>query len=125
MIKLDHLEIAVDDCKASSVFYVDNLGFKVEFEVPDRKVIAIQDEFDFTIFLSQQPNAPRPRSCVLTLQVADVDALHRQLSARGVVFTEPPSRLFWGYGAELRDPSDYLVRLWDEETMRKHGTRSK
>jgi hypothetical protein len=26
---------------------------------------------------------------------------------------------FWGYGPELKDPDGYLVRLWDERTMRE------
>jgi catechol 2,3-dioxygenase-like lactoylglutathione lyase family enzyme len=31
---------------------------------------------------------------------------------------EIPDKLFWGYGAELRDPDGYLIYLWDERTMR-------
>ena len=120
MIKLDHLEIYVDDREEARRFYVEHLGFRVEFEVPERKLIAIQDDFDFTLFLSEQ-RTPKPRSCALTLQVADVEGLHRELAGRGVVFEQPPRRLFWGYGAELRDPSDYLLRLWDAATMRKYA----
>ncbi|HKP64128.1 MAG TPA: VOC family protein [Polyangiales bacterium] len=119
MLKLDHLEISVDNYRASRDFYVRNLGFKVEFELPERRIAAVQDEFDFTLFLAEHVSAGKPRSCVLTLQVADVDATYRELCGRGVSFSQPPSRLFWGYGAELRDPNDYLLRLWDAESMRR------
>jgi catechol 2,3-dioxygenase-like lactoylglutathione lyase family enzyme len=67
MLKLEHLEIAVHDTVKSRDFYVNRLGFKIEFEVA-------------------------------------------------------PSRLCWGYGAERREPSDYLLRLWDEISLRKHST---
>jgi hypothetical protein len=32
-----------------------------------------------------------------------------------------PQKLFWGYGAELRDPDGYLVMVWDEVSMREKG----
>lgn len=121
MLKLDHLEISVDNYRVSRDFYVQHLGFTLEFEVPERRMAAIHDEYDFTIFLAEHMNAGKPRSCVLTLQVDDVEQKYRELSARGLSFAHPPSRLFWGYGAELRDPSDYLLRLWDAESMRVRG----
>lgn len=34
----------------------------------------------------------------------DVEATHRQLSARGVEFTAPPTREPWGAYAKFRDP---------------------
>jgi catechol 2,3-dioxygenase-like lactoylglutathione lyase family enzyme len=125
MLKLDHLEIGVDNCATSRDFYVKHLGFKVEFEVPDRRTVAVQDEHDFTLFLVEQPGGTRPRSCVLTVQVSDVEATYRELRGKGLTFENPPSRLYWGYGAELRDPSDYLLRLWDEASMRKSSSASK
>ena len=30
-----------------------------------------------------------------------------------------PQKNFWGYGPELADPDGYIVRLWDERTMRE------
>ena len=121
MIKLDHLEIAVSDYHASRDWYLRNLGLKLEFEVPDRRVAAVQDEFDFTLFLMEEPDKPPIPSCVLTFQVGDVEAKYRELSAAGVPFVQPPQRLFWGYGAELHDPDGYLLRLWDEKSMREKG----
>jgi hypothetical protein len=26
---------------------------------------------------------------------------------------------FWGYGPELADPDGYVIRLWDEKSMRE------
>ena len=36
-----------------------------------------------------------------------------------LLFAHGPEKNFWGYGAELADPDGYLVRLWDEHTMRE------
>jgi hypothetical protein len=37
------------------------------------------------------------------------------------VLEAQPQKLFWGYGAELRDPDGHLIRLWDELSMREKG----
>jgi hypothetical protein len=37
------------------------------------------------------------------------------------LFVAQPQKLFWGFGAELRDPDGYLIRLWDEISMREKG----
>ena len=37
---------------------------------------------------------------------------------RGVEFAHAPEKTYWGYGAELKDPDGYLVRLWDERSMK-------
>jgi catechol 2,3-dioxygenase-like lactoylglutathione lyase family enzyme len=122
MIKLDHLSLPVSDHERSRDWYVQHFGFRVEFEVPERATVALQDDAGFTLFLSRDATgAPHPM-CTMTFQVADVDAHHRRLSAAGVPFQMTPQKLFWGYGAELRDPDGYLIYLWDERTMKEKGS---
>jgi catechol 2,3-dioxygenase-like lactoylglutathione lyase family enzyme len=119
MIKLDHLAIPVADCARSRDWYVATLGLRVEFEVPDRHLVALQDSEGFAIFLQQVPDPPSPDGVALWFQVADVDARFIELSGRGTAFAHGPGKTFWGYGAELVDPDGYLLRLWDERTMRE------
>lgn len=115
MLKLDHLALPVADEAASRDWYVDVLGMTVEFELPQARTLAVCDEHDFALFLiGGQALAP---GVALWFQVADVDARHAELAARGVAFRHPPQPTFWGYGAELADPDGYPVRLWDETTM--------
>ena len=121
MIRLDHLTLPVRDHARSRAWYTSNFGFKVEFEVPERGTVALQDDADLTILLVGSPDQPVTPSCTLTFQVDDVEAKYRDLSARGVTFEKSPQKLFWGYGAELRDPDGYLVYLWDERSMREKG----
>jgi catechol 2,3-dioxygenase-like lactoylglutathione lyase family enzyme len=121
MAHLDHLTIFVRDLARSRAWYTSLLELAIEFEVASRNTTALQDEGGFTLFLEQRPAAECNASCVLTFRVADVDALYSMLHGKGIVFEKTPQKLFWGYGAELRDPDGYLVRLWDEVSMREKG----
>jgi predicted enzyme related to lactoylglutathione lyase len=121
MVKFDHMTVPVSDCTISRDWYVTNFGFKVEFENAEFKTVAIQDDAGFTIFLQSAAAPPEGQKCSLTFQVKDVDQTHRELASWGVNFINPPSRLFWGYGAELADPDGYVIRLWDEVSMREKG----
>jgi hypothetical protein len=55
----------------------------------------------------------------LWLQVGRVDSTVAEWTACGVSFTHGGRKTCWGYGAELTDPDGYLVRLWDERSMRE------
>lgn len=121
MIRLDHLSIPVRQCSISREWYTKNFGLEVEFEVPERKTIALRDDADLTLFLYEPDDGHVSPSCTLTFQVDNVDAKYEELSKRGVLFEKSPQKLFWGYGAELRDPDGYLVYLWDEKSMREKG----
>jgi|HubBroStandDraft_1064217.scaffolds.fasta_scaffold11498_2 predicted enzyme related to lactoylglutathione lyase len=69
---------------------------------------------------SPEPRAPR-NPPLSEIQVQDVDQTHQHLAKQGVRFLHPPKRYFWGSGAELNDPDGYLIRLWDEVSMREKG----
>ena len=121
MVKLDHLTIPVRDHQRSRDWYVRHFGFTVEFEVPARDTVALRDDAGLTVFLVKAPEHARQPTCTLTFQVDDVEAKYRELSAAGIVFEKPPQKLFWGYGAELRDPDGYMIHVWDETSMREKG----
>lgn len=117
MLKFDHLTLSVSDWQASRQWYVEVLGLKVEFEMPDRGSVAVCDEHDFTIFLAEGPVPAHPEAFALYFQVDDVGVSYRAMSARGARDGHPPKKAFWGHGAELLDPDGYAVRLWDEKSM--------
>jgi predicted enzyme related to lactoylglutathione lyase len=118
MLKFDHMALPVTNVKRSRDWYVNALGFKVEFEDPKKKIIAIRDQAGFTIFLSQTSGRIAGAKCTMVIQVKDVDRKHRELTRKGVKFINAPQKLMWGYGAELLDPDGYQVNLWDKVTMR-------
>ena len=121
MPKLDHLTIVVSDWRRSRDWYIQTLDFELDFEVPETQTAALSDGADFTLFVSQSDGGKLPPSCTLTVQVDDVEATFHELRVAGVEFSHPPQKVFWGYGAELRDPDGYAIRLWDRATMRKRG----
>jgi catechol 2,3-dioxygenase-like lactoylglutathione lyase family enzyme len=117
MAKLSHMVLPVTDVGKSRDWYVNNLDFKLEFE--REGVTAIKDEAGLTIFLQKTAKALVGEKITLTIQVKDVDRKHQELASRGVQFASAPTRLFWGYGAEVLDPDGYMNHLWDEATMLK------
>ena len=119
MMKFDHLNIPVSNLERSRDWYISTLGLKVEFEVPDRRTTSLQDGEGFAIFLQENPSGAAPNGTALWFQVDDVDATFAAWSGRGVAFAHGPSKVFWGYGAELQDPDGYIVRLWDQRSMAK------
>ena len=121
MLKFDHLAIPVSNWIASRDWYVKSLGLEIEFEVPERCTVAVQDQSDFTIFLVQDSVPSNATGFSLTFQVEDVQKSFEEISRKGLHFTHPPQKVFWGYGAELRDPDGYSVRLWDENSMKAKG----
>ena len=121
MTKLDHLTIRVRNLDAARAWYIGHLGLKLEFEVPGRRTVALQDDAGLTLFLDETAGDVAADGVVLTFQVDDVEETHRRLVAAGVSFVAPPGKRFWGYGAELRDPDGHLVLLWDEVSMREKG----
>lgn len=126
MVKLDHAAIPVSNWRRSRDWYIQNLGFRLEFEVEQGGrerlgVAALQDDAGFTLFLEQLPGPIHAGQAIYTLQVDDVDELHRRLEADGVPFAAPPSRQFWGYGAVLHDPDGHVLNLWDERSMAAKG----
>jgi predicted enzyme related to lactoylglutathione lyase len=121
MLKFDHLTLPVADWKRSRDWYVQRLGMKLEFEVPDHQTLAVKDDHEFTIFFQQTSREPLNPGIALYFQVENVKASYASLSAAGVSFTHPPQPTFWGYGAEASDPDGYAIRLWDERTMKERA----
>jgi catechol 2,3-dioxygenase-like lactoylglutathione lyase family enzyme len=121
MLRLDHLTIRVRDLEAARRWYVELLGMAVEFVVPGRRTVALQDDAGLTLFLDETAEDVARNGVVLTFQVDDVEATYHGLSQRGVGFEAPPGKRSWGFGAELRDPDGHLVLLWDATSMRERG----
>jgi predicted enzyme related to lactoylglutathione lyase len=120
MPRLDHLSLPVRDWRKSRDWYQRHLGFELEFEIPERKTVAIHDDADLTMFLYEGEVAACP-GISFTIQVDDVEAKYAALVAVGVSFVHPPMKVVWGYGAELHDPDGYRLMLWDQKSMKEKG----
>ena len=121
MPTFDHLTVPVSDWMRSRDWYVRHLGMKGEFEVAERQTAALQDDEGFTIFVEKSAAPIGSKGMALYFRVGDIEATQRALSADGVLIHHGPQRVFWGYGAEVIDPDGYIVRLWDERSMKEPG----
>ena len=72
MSKLDHLAIPVASYADSKAWYVGVLGLHVEFDVPDRKMVAVRDDSDLTVFLGEGEVPAHPGAFMLYFSVDDV-----------------------------------------------------
>jgi hypothetical protein len=56
-------------------------------------------------------------------EIPDRDVHHTrcEIAHKGAHLFHPPSKFFWGYGAELSDQNGCLARLWDEKSMKERG----
>jgi predicted enzyme related to lactoylglutathione lyase len=113
--QVSHLVLPISDLQLSRDWYVNKLGFTLEREI--ERAIRIKDRAGLTIFLVKSQEALTGQKITLTIQVDDVERKHQELVNAGMSFVSPPQRLFWGYGAEVLDPSGYMNHLWDEATM--------
>jgi catechol 2,3-dioxygenase-like lactoylglutathione lyase family enzyme len=118
MVRLDHLSLPVSDWRRSRDWYRYRLGFRIEFEIPERSTAAMVDDADLTLFLADGEVVAGP-GLSFTIQVDDVEATHAELAAAGIAFVHAPMKVFWGYGAELLDPDGYRLLLLDETSMRE------
>ena len=115
MARVSHIVLPVSDVPKSREWYVKTLGFTLEREL--EQAVGLKDASGLTIFLVKAADPLAGLKITLTIQVADVDRAHRELTGAGVPFVSPPGRQFWGYGAEVADPDGYMNHLWDEATM--------
>ena len=138
-----HVSRSVDDMDRSLAFYRDLLGFEVVLdtemsgEMLDREValegarlrlVELSAGSGETMLELLQYLSPSPapdaglRPCDVgahhfAFLVDDIQAAHRELEARGVVFTHPPQEVDAGYFRGHRtaycfDPDGQIVELW-------------
>lgn len=84
MARLDHIELAVKDWRASRDWWRDHLGFEVEFEDESQRMAALRDSADLTVFLCQDDTVVVPPRFSLAIQVDDVDGSHQILTGLGL-----------------------------------------
>jgi predicted enzyme related to lactoylglutathione lyase len=117
MILLNHLTIHVSNYTTSRDWYINNFGFRVEFENVASGFGGLEDSGGVELILVQRQMPNRERDCALTLQCDSVHTKHHELTARGINFVHEPKSVPWGYGGELMDPDGYRVMIWDKDTM--------
>jgi len=113
---LDEISIHVSNLKKSRTFYVDHLGFGVEYEGEDFLVLTTGGT---KVLLHAAAEPPTIADVILQVRVEDVDRLHDALGTLGVRFSRAPVDVShegdpWSprREARLRDPDGYDIALF-------------
>lgn len=102
------------DYTRSKVFYVDKLGFSVDWEhqfEPDLPVFMQVSRDDMSFYLTEHSGDCEPGG-LIHLVVPDVDAWFNELQQKGVTIEDPPnSRLEGIRNMSLFDPDGNQLRI--------------
>ncbi len=132
MIKIANSQFWVHDQEEAFDFYTNTLGWEVRSDVTMEAwhfrwlVVGPAGQDDMGLVLMPVPGPPmldasasaalaavvaKGAGGTLFLETDDCQAAYQQLSARGVVFNDPPTRQPYGIDTSFRDPSGNNIRL--------------
>ncbi len=112
-MRLAAVRVFVEDLAEARRFYAEVLGLPFAWEAAG----AVGFDAGAILILEAADEEARREGLVgrflgVSLEVADIAAVHAALSARGVAFLGPPERQGWGGTlAHLRDPSGNVLTL--------------
>jgi catechol 2,3-dioxygenase-like lactoylglutathione lyase family enzyme len=101
--------LRVRDLAASLRYYLDVLGFTIDWETPQ---IAAVSRGNCCLFLSEGDQG-HPGAWVW-IGVSDADALFAEYSARGAIIRNPPNNFPWALEMQVADPDGNVLRLGSE-----------
>lgn len=106
--------LRIHDYEAAKKFYVDGLGFQIDFEwrnEPGLPVFLQLSRGGQRLYLTEREGDCDGHGLVY-LYVQDVDAWQAEFLARGVVADAPPRNQPWGNRElQLRDPDGNRLRI--------------
>jgi len=123
--KLNHVSIFVLDQDSAYDFYVSKLGFTVNTDAsmgPGKRWLTVnppeQPDLEISLMaidegmMFKKESAAAMRDLVSkgtfgfgVFECNDLNATYEELSAKGVEFTKPPTKEFYGYEALFKDDS--------------------
>jgi catechol 2,3-dioxygenase-like lactoylglutathione lyase family enzyme len=117
-VNLNTARVFVRDIERARQFYVDALGLKLHAQDLAQGYCVFNAGNCELVVESVHPEAPANDHCLvgrftgLSFLVPSVHVAHQDLVSRGVVFTTPPERQFWGGTlATFRDPDGNLFQI--------------
>src|SRR5271154_1138431 len=101
--------LRVNSVAASIRYYVDVLGFKVDWS---DSVMASVSRNGRAIMLCQGEQG-QPGTWIW-IGVEDIEPLFAEYTAKGVKFREPPTNYPWAYEMKIEDPDGHVLRFGSE-----------
>ena len=114
-MRLNHITLVVRDLDRSKAFY-RRLGLIQIVDTPPRYARFRMPDGDATLSVEVIENAPPNSASVqLFFECDDVDGTVAELKAKGLVFAQDPTDMFYLWReARLRDPDGHDIRLYSE-----------
>jgi catechol 2,3-dioxygenase-like lactoylglutathione lyase family enzyme len=104
--------LRVNSLAASIHYYVNVLGFRVDWGGEDQSTFASVSRDGRSIMLSQGEQG-QPGTW-LWIGVENIEPLYADYSAKGVKFREPPTNYPWAYEMKVEDPDGHVLRFGSE-----------
>lgn len=135
--KLNHVSVFVLDQDSAYDFYVNKLGFTVNTDAsmgPGKRWLTVnppeQPELEISLMaidegmMFKADSAAKMRELVKNgtfgfgvFECIDLNATYEELSAKGVEFTKPPTKEFYGYEALFKDDSGNWFSLGEKKAQ--------
>ena len=116
--KIGYVIVGVNSLDAAVAFYRDTMGFEFEFSEPEMHFAGFRvGDMRFSLAEGEGGgHGTGDRNTGIGFIVADLDAAHAELAAKGVKFTMRPGKMPWGgYMAMFVDPDGNEFYLNPEE----------
>lgn len=104
--------LRVNDMSASMRYYVEVLGFTVEWGDAETSTMASVSRDGQAIMLCQGDQG-QPGTWVW-IGVEDIEPLFRQYLARGATVRQRPTNHPWAYEMRIEDPDGHILRFGSE-----------
>ncbi len=101
--------LRVNSVAASIRYYVDVLGFKVDWGGEEESTFASVSRSGRAIMLCQGEQG-NPGTW-LWIGVEDIEPLFTEYKTKGVKFREPPTNYPWAYEMKIEDPDGHVLRF--------------
>lgn len=101
--------LRADDLAATRRYYLDVLGFSLNWEGPYLISVA-RDGHPLMICDGLQG----ARGTWLWIGVEDADALYAEFVSKGAIIRDPPQNFAWAYEFQVEDPNGHVLRFGAE-----------
>ncbi len=105
-----HPILRVRSLQASLDYYVNVLGFKVDWQAPG--VIASVSRDQCCVFLCEGDQGHA--GGWIWVGVGDIEPLCAELRAKGAKIRHPPTNHWWAYEMQIEDPDGNVLRIGSE-----------
>ena len=130
-MKLNHAMVYSLDVGKALAFYRDQLGLKLLEEHRDGDLLLYArlklPKGKSTVALHKVEKGQKlvPGAIRLYFEVSDLAGTHRRLRKSGVVFTQPPKKMPWGWKhAYLNDPDGHEISLYEAGELRLRSAKA-